>query len=261
MADQNTSLPIRSQTDGTDERLHVKIVDGTTSPAVNQVQVDSDNNLHVEIHGNDPAGVDQIVRTSETGALTPDGLYHVTDNSKPGNVGLIASSRDAAPADSTQTERLTSIENAAGNKRALDVSIHDEAGEIFSDANPLPVYLANDPGAEIQNYDTAVNIAANATSNHDYLVATGQKFELYQVLAAASGKMRIEVQYTLDNFATAGVPVAVRFNSTASPDADMELAKALVLTGNLLLVKVRVIRKNLDNQAQDVYSTIVGILK
>ena len=44
MADYDSGLPIRSEVDGTDERVHVKIVDGTTDPAVNQTRVDSDNN-------------------------------------------------------------------------------------------------------------------------------------------------------------------------------------------------------------------------
>lgn len=46
MADPFFSQTVRTRKDGEDERVHVKIVDGTTSPAINQVKVDSNNNLY-----------------------------------------------------------------------------------------------------------------------------------------------------------------------------------------------------------------------
>lgn len=255
MADQNTSLPVRSQADGTDERLHVKIVDGTNSPAVNQTEVDADNNLHVEMHGNDPAGTDRVVRTSELGAVTPDGVYDVANNTKPGNVGLIAQTRDVAPGDATQTERLTSIQDAGGTVRALDISLHDEAGEAFTASNPLPVTLVDSEGSEVNDYLTSVAVAAAATVNHDYTVTAATTLKLSQIWAAASGKMKIVV--SIETGVATGVftPKFAGFNSTANPNIELPIGENISVAAG---VRVRVARTNLDNQAQDLYSTISG---
>lgn len=254
MADQNTGLPIRTEADGVDERVHVKIVDGT-SPAVNQVRVDSDNNLHAEMHGDDPAGVDRVLRLSEIGALTPDGVYDASDNTKPGNVGLIASQRNAAPDDTTQTERLTSVTDSGGTKRLLDVSIHDEAGEPFSASNPLPVTVVDSEGDEVNNYNTAAAVAAAASSNHDYTVTAATTLKLSQIWAAASGKMKIEVQ--IETGVATGVFTTrfVGFNSTANTNILIPVNENISVAAG---VRVRVIRTNKDNQAQDLYSTISG---
>jgi hypothetical protein len=253
MADQNTSLPVRSQADGTDERLHVKIVDGTNSPAVNQTEVDSDNNLHVEIHGNDPASTDRVVRTSELGALTPDGVYDVANNTIPGNVGVIASVRDAAPSDTTQTQRLTAVTN--GTKRLLDVSIHDENGAVFSASNPLPVTSVDSEGTEVNDYNTAAAVAAAASSNHDYTVTAATTLKLSSIWAAASGKMKIQVQVETAVASNTFTTRFVGFNSTANPNISVPIGENISVAAG---VRVRVIRTNLDNQAQDLYSTISG---
>jgi hypothetical protein len=253
MADQNTSLPVRSQADGTDERLHVKIVDGTNSPAVNQVEVDADNNLHTEIHGNDPTGTDRVVRTSELGALTPDGVYDVANNTVPGNVGLVASVRDAAPGDTTQTQRLTAVTN--GNKRLLDVSMHDENGAAFSASNPLPVTVVDSEGTEVNDYNTGAAVAAAGSSNHDYTVTAATTLKLSSIWAAASGKMKIQVQVETAVASNTFTTRFVGFNSTANPNIHVPIGENISVAAG---VRVRVIRTNLDNQAQDVYSTISG---
>lgn len=252
MADYDSGLPIRSESDGADEKVIVKIVDGTNGGS-NQMSVDSDKNAHVEVHGNNPAGTDEVLRLSELGAVTPDGVYDATNNSKPGNVGLIASSRDASPSDTTQTERLTSVTN--GNKKLLDISLHDEAGAAYSTSNPLPVTSVDSEGDEINDYNTGASVAAGGTSNHDYTVTAAKTLKLTQIWAAASGKMKIEVQ--IETAAASGVfnTRFVGFNSTANPNIPISLREAItVATG----VRVRIIRTNNDNQAQDLYSTISG---
>jgi hypothetical protein len=252
MSDYNSGLPVRSEADGVDEKVIVKITDGQMG-GTNQMTVDSDQNAHVEIHGNDPAGTDRVVRTSELGALTPDGVYDVSNNSKPGNSGLIASSRTLTPDDTTQTERITSIANDI--KRLLDVSIHDEDGNAFSASNPLPVTSVDSEGTEVNNFLKSTAVAAAASVNHDYTVTAAMTLKLSQIWASASGKMKIEVQ--IETAAASGTFVTrfVGFNSTANPNVDLMVKENIaVVTG----AKVRVIRTNLDNQAQDLYSTISG---
>ena len=97
MADYNSGLPIRSEADGADERVQVKVVD-STNPDTQQMTVDTDGNLHAEAHGNDPSGVDRVLRTSEEGHANVSGLYDVAQNTDPANIGLIAHSRSATPA-------------------------------------------------------------------------------------------------------------------------------------------------------------------
>lgn len=119
----------------------------------------------------------------------------------------------------------------------------------------INVVVQEDVGTEVVDFNTAAALAAAATSNHDLVFATASK--LYQVLASASGKLKIEVQ--IETAAASGVFVTkvVAFNSTATPNIDITLSKYAAIP---LGAKVRVIRTNKDNQAQDVYSTIVGIL-
>lgn len=251
MSDLNSGLPIRTEADGADQRVHVKIVDGT-NPSVNQATVDSDKNVHVEIHGNDPLGVDRVVRTSEAGALTPDGVYHATNNTKPGNSGIVASTRSASPDDTTQIQRITSVTNAT--KRLLDVSMHDENGDAFSPANPLPVTWVDSEGVEINDFATAT-VAAGGISNHDYTVTTGKTFKLTQLWSSASGKMKIELQ--IESAAGSGTFATkfVGFNSTANPNIPMPMSEHITVAAG---VRVRVIRTNKDLQPQDVYTTISG---
>lgn len=249
MADHDSSLPIRTEADGTDARVHVKIVDGA-NPA-NRATVDSDLNVHTQVHGDDPTGGDEVLRLSELGAITPDGLYSATDNTKPGNVGLIASVRDAAPSDTTQTQRLTSVTNNA--KRLLDVSIHDEAGAAYSESNPLPVTLTDSEGEEIHNYTTSASVAANATVNHDYVVA-GTDLKFQQIFASGSGKIKVEVRV---GPALTLVSKFVGFNSTATPNVEFTLKFPITVpVGDTVRVSIQ----NRDNQPQDVYSTISGYL-
>jgi hypothetical protein len=252
MADYNSGLPVRSEADGTDERLHVKVVDGTTPSR--RMTVDADLNAHVEMHGNDPAGTDRVVRTSEAGALTPDGVYNATTNTKPGNSGMIAHTRSASPGDSTQNKRVTSV-TGSGNREALDVAITDENGAPFTESNPLPVTFVDSEGNEINNYNTSASLAALGSSNHDYTVTVAKTLKLSQIWAAGSGKLKVEVQ--IETGAATGVfnTVFVGFNSTSMPNIKVPVNENVTVAAG---VRVRVIRTNRDLQPQDVYSTISG---
>lgn len=252
MSDYNSGMPIRSQADGTDERVHVKLRD-STNPALGTT-VDSDGNAHVEMHGNDPAAVDRVIRTSEQGALTPDGLYNVSTNSKPGNVGIITHTRSASPGDTTQNKRPTSV-TGTGNREAIDVALSDENGAPFTDSNPLPVTFVDSEGVETNDYNTVAAVAANGTSNHDYTVTVLKTLKLSQILATASGKMKIEVQIESGVATNIFATKFVNFNSTAHPNMTIPVNEVISVAAG---VRVRIIRTNKDNQPQDVYSTISG---
>jgi hypothetical protein len=257
MSDYNSSLPVRSEADGTDERLHVKIVDGVASTAVHKVQVDADHNIHAEIHGNKPDASDAVVRLSELGAVNPDGVYSGTDNTKPAHVGVVGAVRAASPADADQTQRVTVKTGTTDTDvHAMDVSLHDANGNAFSSSNPLPVATAV-AGTPVHDYDTSSAIAAGSPDNHDYPVAAGGTFRLSKIFAAGSGKLKVEVQTTLNG--TLYSTIAVMFNSTANPNIVIDFNGIYEEIVGSATSAVRVIRTNLDKQAQDVYSTIVGL--
>ena len=254
MADYDSSLPIRSEADGTDERVHVKIVDGVASPSVNKVQVDGDNNLHVEIHGNDPGGSDRVVRTSEQGSVVVDGVYGALTNSDPANIGLVAAVRAAAPADADQTQRLTAKTGTVDTDvRALDVSLHDQLGNAYTQANPLPVSISDITAGstEILVFDTGT-VVAGGTRSYTYTVSAGKKFVMQKISAAASGKMKMQVSTGTIGAETLKV---VKFNSTASPNVEYKFESPQSLADTQDLV---VVLSNYDNQSQDVYLTIEG---
>lgn len=117
----------------------------------------------------------------------------------------------------------------------------------------INVVVKENPGSEVLNYNTSAALAAAASSNHDY---TTTNFLLQAVYASASGKMKIQVQVETAAASNVFNTVDVQFNSTASPNMEFALKSAYPVPAG---AKVRVIRTNLDNQSQDVYSTIAGI--
>ncbi len=129
-------------------------------------------------------------------------------------------------------------------------------GAFVSPTNPLPVFVSVDsPGVEVNDYNTAAAVAAGATSNHDYTVTALKTLYLDQINASGSGKMKIEVQ--IETAAASGVfnSKFVEFNSTADPNMQISLKSSITVVAG---ARVRIIRTNKDNQAQDVYSTISG---
>lgn len=250
MADYNSSLPVRTQVDP-DERLQTKIVDATTPSQ--QMVVDTDSNAHVEVHGNDPAGVDRVLKLSEDGSLDVDGVYDVSTNTEPANVGLVAAQRAASPGDSDQIERLTAI--TSGSTHALDISLHDEAGNAYSATNPLQVVVIESEGVEINDYQTSAAVAAAASVDLDYTVTALKTLQLTQFHGAASGKAKFEVKIETGVGAGTYDTKFVFFNSTAAPCVDISLKDPISVAAG---VKVRVTITNRDTQAQDVYSTVSG---
>ena len=140
---------------------------------------------------------------------------------------------------------------------ALPVSIRDENNASYTPSNPLPVVLTEiEGGAPINNFNTTPSIAGGATSDHLYTSPALTTTTVRSIYATASGKMKIEIVIDLDG---AGIGVAatayVAFNSTATPNIQINFPQAIVLPAGATL---RIIRTNRDNQSMDVYSTVNG---
>lgn len=142
--------------------------------------------------------------------------------------------------------------SAEVNQKKLDsatdsvkVFLNDELGDPYSPSNPLSVEFFEN-NMEAFDHSRGVAIAKNATHTHTLAAPAG--FKLKDVYVSGSGKMRAELKIGLDI-------VAVGFNSTSNPQVSWNFQKGL----NASSVNVEVVIENLDNQAQDLYSTIVGI--
>lgn len=130
------------------------------------------------------------------------------------------------------------------------------AGADVSPTNPVPVTItASSPGTPIDAYNTASAVAAGATSDHDYTVTALKTLQLEQIEAAASGKMKIEVQ--VETGVATGVfnTKFVQFNSTSAPNMSIHITPVIPVAAG---VRVRIIRTNKDLLPQDLYSTVGG---
>ena len=122
--------------------------------------------------------------------------------------------------------------------------------------NPIYVRDVEDSSDtdEVHDFDTAASVAAGATSTHTYTV-TGTTFLLRSIIVAGSGNVKFEIQ----TGATASPStVAVGFLTGREGDSKQitfNPAIEVPVTGTGI---VNVIRTNRQNQAADVYSTIIG---
>lgn len=212
---------------------------------------------------------------TDTLAINADGSLNITDNGGSLTVDatdldirdLSAAQDNVAISDGTDTLAVNADGSINSVVTATDLDIRDlthvsdsvKVGDgtdflaINADGS-INVVPQEDAGTEIVNYDTSSAIAGGASDNHDW--TSGAASKLYQVFASASGKLKIEVQIETAAASNTFNTIAVGFNSTAEPNINLSLAKFAAVPNG---ARVRVIRTNRDNQAQDVYSTIVAI--
>lgn len=188
-----------------------------------------------------------------TGAATaanqlPDGHNVTVDNAAGGAAVNIQDGGNSITVDSIQLD----VDDLNATDDNVAISDGTDTLAINSDGS-INVKVSDTSGTETLDYDSATAIAAGATDNHDY--TTTGAFRLTQILASASSKMKIEVQ--VETAAASGTfnTIAVEFNSTANPNMSIKFkSEPLVVSG----ARVRIIRTNRDNQAQDLYSTVLG---
>lgn len=301
MSDYNSSLPIRTETDGD---VVVKIADATVPSQQLKVEADGSINVNADITATDldirdlSAAQDNVAISdgTDTLAINADGSINATVSATNLDIRDLAFATDKVDVSGSEVSldatTLAALENITVSATDLDIrdlafatdkvdvsgssvtvsatdldirdlshvsdSVKVGDGTDFLAVNTdgsINVVVQEDVGTEVVDYDTAAAVAAGASSNHDQVFASASK--LYQVLASASGKMRIEVQIETGASTNVFNTIAVAFNSTASPNIDLTLSKYAAIPSG---ARVRIIRRNADNQAQDLYSTIIGIL-
>lgn len=253
MSDYDSQLPVRSKADGTDERVLIKVQDGLDPSGVGKTQEVSEKKAHVRNFSKDSDGVDQEVLLSQEGHTQSNGDYDVTTNKRPSSQGLIVSDRDASPDETTMNLRPTAVVGESDSV-CQDIALHDASGQAIDEDNPLAVYVAESPAEEVDDYDVGVGIVKDAIDAHDYTVTAAKNLKSIEAEGSASGLAKFELQ--VETAVASGVfnTVSTKFNSTANPNVFMKHKKK-VAAG----IKVRVAKKNLDNQPQDLYSEIKGL--
>lgn len=122
---------------------------------------------------------------------------------------------------------------------------------VNSDGSINVIIQSEQDGSEVVSYATSVAVASGASVNHDYTVPGAVTFYGAEAWMSASGKIKAQLLVN-------GSVVYVGFNSTANPNIRIPL-EHLVKAAATQVVRITI--TNLDNQAQDVYSTLLGVTK
>ncbi len=221
--DFDSALPIRTELHGD---VVTRLMDATASG--NLLAINSDGSINVS--GIDASGINIRPLSSGTDSVS----FAATD----------LDIRDLV----SGTDKVGAIlQGSSGTYVTVDtfgsVQVKQRPGESWN------VQIASAASnAEINSY-SATGVNKNQTTTHSYTV-TGTTFLLRQVLGAGSAKFKVEVQVP------SGTTKAVMFGTGATGQmVDITFANPIeAITGQV----INVILTNRDNQAQNLYSTIIG---
>jgi hypothetical protein len=201
------------------------------------------------------AGAFNVNITNDSLVVDVDGVYNAVTNTDPDNVGLIGHTRNATPDDTHQVKRLTAI--TSDTVTALDVSLHDEDGNAYSNSNPLPVTFT-DPAAgstDVHEFNTSTDLAAGSSADFDYTVTALKTLFLksWKVMSSSSAKgvLKIETGVGTDVFDS----IDISYVSTADQNEFTPFQQPKEIAAG---VKVRISVTNRDKQATDVHCFIEG---
>lgn len=255
MADFDSSLPVRTENDGD---VVAKIADATIPSQ--QLVVNADGSINITDNG---------------GSLTVDGTVNVSNfpTTIDTNYGTVGANTIRTAAQIGNATGAADFSAGATGAQTLRVEANQGEANLVADAWPVLLTDGTDtvavntdgsinvivkdatPGTPINDYNTVAAVASGATSNHDYTVTALKTFYFNQLEASASGKMKIEVQIETGVATNTFNTRWIQFNSTAETNMSIHIDNPIEVAAG---VRVRVIRTNRDNQAQDVYSTISG---
>lgn len=254
MSDYASSLPIRTESTGD---VDVFISDSVTPSQKLKVNADgsidtnfatgskiivTDGTDDLEVNGD---GSINAVVSDGGGSITVDGTVAATQSGT-WDIDTVGSITNDVNVTASQLD----IDDLNATDDAVAAHLFDEAGNAFSLTNPLPVELVSDAqGDEVCNYTTSAAVAKDASVNHDYTVTAAKTLLGGQAWVSGSGKLKVELLVN-------GVTKFVGFNSTANPNIEIPLLKMCKAAATQV---VRMTITNLDSQAQDLYSTLLGV--
>jgi len=138
------------------------------------------------------------------------------------------------------------------NDAHVKAKLRDDAGAAFGTlANPVAVTQTTAiPGDGIVDFDAASAVAKDATSDHSYAITATKSGRGLRIHMAASGYAKFEISY---GTTASEVLKYVVFNSTSQPYQFLDIEAEVELADT---ESIKITKTNLDNQAQDLYSTI-----
>lgn len=170
------------------------------------------------------------------------------------NTTKLADSADVTINPAKEDGNLATI---AGDTTSIDSKLNTLGQK--SSATSVPVVIANDQSSipftidegntDDVSYDTQAALDSAASDTHSFTPAADLRVKKIQ--ASASGQLKIEVKW-----GTTGGEVTkhVSFTSKGHLDFQLDFPDGIFLTS---ADTIQVIRTNADNQAMDVYSSIV----
>lgn len=191
------------------------------------VKVDADGELQVDIAGELPAGTNLIGRIT------------ISDGVEDAGVDV--------------------NNNLQVNLRAIGVTAVPISRDSNANSATNPIYVKTveeEIGGEVHDFNQGVAVAKDGVDNHDYSVSSGKVLLLKKVVISASGAMKAEIQVGPSSSLSTK---AVIFTSAAKLKEEVEFNPPIEIAEAGGGEMVRVVRTNRDNQAQDLYSTIMGV--
>lgn len=204
----------------------------------------------VDLGATDNAVLDQIELNTDFGTVVGGGTeataLRVTIANDSTGVVSIDDNGGSITVDGSVTVSATQLD-------VDDLNLTDDAVRVSgnssanSETNPIYVKTVNTvaSGSEIHDYNTAAAVASDATNNHTYTVV-GTTFLLKKIIVSASSAAKWVIQCD-------AATKAVAFTSEANQTREITFEPAIECSTNVVIA-----RTNFDNQAQDVYSTIIG---
>lgn len=174
----------------------------------------------------------------------------------PGNAtGLADFNSGATGAQTLRVHANQGAPNSVANAWPTLLTDGTDTVAVNTDGSINVVITDSTPGTPINDYKRAIAIAAGATDNHDYTVTALKTLYLNQIESTGSAKAKMEVQ--IETAVASGTFNTrwVQFNSTATPNMMVHIDNPIPVAAG---VRVRVIMRNNDLVAQDMYSTISG---
>ena len=222
------------------------------SDSTGQVTLAAGANIIGSLTADQTVDLNKVAGTAtavNNGAASTGTIRVTVANDSMGVIGLNTGSNVIGSLVANQSVNEAQIAGTATTVNIGNASAGTQRVVIASDQPTLNVAIAAASGTLVNDYKNATAIAAAATDNHDYTVTALKTLTLNRIYAAASGKAKMEI------FLNA-VSKYVQLNSTANPNMEIDLKELGVTVAAGLVVRVAL--TNLDNQSQNLYSTIIG---
>jgi hypothetical protein len=280
MADYDSSLPARTEaagdidvfvSDATTPAQKLKVnadgsIDTNFATGSKIIVTDGTDDLEVNGDGSINAVVSGTVAATQSGTWDIGTLTQITNDVNIADGGnsitvdavdldirnlLFATDKvDVSGSSVTVSATDLDIRDLDAASDSVQANLFDEAGVAYSLTNPMPVEMVSDQaGDEVCDYNTSAAIAKDASVNHDYTVTAAKTFLGEEAWVSGSGKLKVELLVN-------GATKFVGFNSTANPNIRIPLEKILKAAATEV---IRMTITNRDNQAQDLYSTLLGL--